>query len=122
LDVKELILKVNKSIEELDLVTTRIYIEENIAILNENKIFLKRNARELLLFLTNRLDSGEIPFTRKELILINSMNNYATRFDLRGLKLSIKNNAEILLRKDIRPYLNADAQILLEGMGAIEKI
>jgi hypothetical protein len=122
LDVKELILKVNKSIEELDLVTTRIYIEENIAILNENKIFLKRNARELLLFLTNRLDSGEIPFTRKELILINSMNNYATRFDLRGLKLSIKNNAEILLRKDIRPYLNADAQIFLEGMGAIEKI
>jgi hypothetical protein len=121
LDVKELIAKINKSVEDLDLVTTRKYLEGNLTILNENNIYLKSNARELLLFLTNRLDSGEIPFTRKELISINSMNNYASRFDLRGLKLSIKNNAELLLRKDIRTYLNSDAQILLEGMDALER-
>ena len=48
------------------------------------------------------------------------MNNYASKFDLRGLKLSVKNNSELLLRKDIRTYLNADAQIFLEGMGVIE--
>ncbi|MDF2605974.1 MAG: hypothetical protein K0S34_164 [Bacillales bacterium] len=120
MQLDELISKINQSVEELDFVTTRIYIEENVQILNENKNLLKKNARDLLEFITKRLDSGKEPFKRQELAVFNALNNYALKFDLRGLKVCVKDNAKLLLRDDVIYYLNSDAKILLEGMGVIK--
>ncbi|MEH7125699.1 hypothetical protein V7127_21035 [Bacillus sp. JJ1773] len=119
MQIQELISKINISVEELDLVTVRKYIEENIDLLNGNKNLLKSNARTLLDFFTNSSITKSL--SRQDMATIHSINTYATRFDLRGLKLFIKDKAELLLRNDVVQYLNSDAKILLEGMGAIEK-
>lgn len=121
MNLHELVQKINKSVEELDLVSARKYMEENKVVLLANKNLLKRNARELFDFLISSTESGIVPLTRDELSATNAINMYATRFDLRGLKVAIKNHSELLLRADVIPYLNTDAKILLEGMGAIQK-
>ncbi len=120
MDIQELLIKINKSMEDLDLVTARKYIEENIALLNEHKHLLRGNARELLDFLINNTDKGFIHLNRKEMNVVYAINTYASNFDLRGLKLSIKNNADLLMREEVKHYLNEDAKTLLEGMSAIK--
>ncbi len=120
MDIQELLNKINKSMDDLDLVTARRFIEENIVLLNENKHLLRGNARALLDFLTNNTDKGFIHLNRKEMNVIYAINTYASNFDLRGLKLSIKNNADLLMREEIKQYLNEDAKTLLEGMSAIQ--
>lgn len=102
--------------DDLDLVSARRFIEENLEILSKDRYLLKSNARALLDFLTSKTDN---PLKREELNVINSVNIYATKFDVRGLKMLIKSNAELLMREDIKHYLNADAKIILEGMNAI---
>jgi hypothetical protein len=121
MQLDELISKINQSVEELDFVTTRVYIEENVQVLNENKNLLKKNARDLLEFISKRLDSGKEPFKRQELAVFNVINNYSLKFDIRGLKMCVKDNMKLLLREDAVYYLNNDAKILLEGMGVISK-
>lgn len=121
MNINEIINKLNQSIEELDLVSARQYIEQNIEALNANKSLLKNNARVLLDFFTKITETGVQPLNRQELSAIHSINTYAARFDLRGLKLFIKGKENLLLRADASQYLNADAKIILEGMGAIEK-
>ncbi|QED46047.1 hypothetical protein [Cytobacillus dafuensis] len=121
MNINEVISKLNESIDELDLVSSRRYIEQNMDILNNNKNLLKSNARVLLDFFTNSLEAGVKPLNRQELSTIHSINTYASRFDLRGLKVFIKGKENLLLRADAIQYLNADAKIILEGMGAIEK-
>ena len=121
MNLQELADKINRCVEELDLVSARKYMEENTELLKQNKNLLKRNARDLFDFLINSLESGAVPLTREELSATNAINLYATRFDLRGLKTSVKNYSGLLLREDVLPYLNSDAKILLEGMGAIQK-
>lgn len=121
MDIFELLKKINQCIDDLDLVSARRYIEENIDLLNKNKHLLRGNARELLDFLTNKTDRGFQPLNRQEMNVIYSINAYASKFDLRGLKLSVKNNADLLMKDDVKYYLNADARILLEGFSAIQK-
>ncbi|MCH1626463.1 hypothetical protein [Fredinandcohnia quinoae] len=119
--IEDVIAQINKSVEELDFISARKYIEENLEILNEKKIHLKNNARELLDFLTERTEKGYQPMGRRELATINAINTYATKFDVRGLKMLVKDHAQLLLRDDVISYLNTDARIILEGMGAIGK-
>ncbi|MBT2681718.1 hypothetical protein J7E38_22425 [Bacillus sp. ISL-35] len=119
--VLDLIARINNRVEELDFAAARLYMEENIEILNENRSHLKSNARELLEFLTKRMEAGQQPLTRKDMAIINAVNNYASKFDLRGLKVVIKDHSLLFLRGDIEAYLNTDARIILEGMGAIPK-
>lgn len=121
MSIKELISKINQSVDELDLVTTRKYIEDNIEVLNDNKRYLKSNARELLNFLSSRLESGYEPLTRAEMATISAINSYATHFDVRSIKMVIKGKEQLLVRKDFIDHLNSDAKIVLEGMGAVEK-
>ncbi|MFC3885120.1 hypothetical protein ACFOU2_17255 [Bacillus songklensis] len=116
---RELITQINKSVEDLDFATARKYIEENLTILNENKHILTGNARELLDFLTHRLNSGYEPFTRQEMATISAINSYASKFELRQIKMIIKEKAPLFLRKDVVEYLNKDAKAILEGMGVI---
>lgn len=119
--VLDLIARINNCVEELDFAQARMYMEENIEILNENRSRLKSNARELLEFLTKRLEAGQQPLTRKDMAVINAVNSYASKFDLRSLKVIIKDHTLLFIRNDIQAYLNTDARIILEGMGAIPK-
>ncbi|MBT2663072.1 hypothetical protein [Bacillus sp. ISL-45] len=119
--VLDLVARINNCVEELDFAGARMYMEENIEILNEHRSRLKSNARELLEFLTKRMEAGQQPLTRKEMAVINTVNSYASKFDLRGLKVIIRDHSLLFLRNDIEAYLNTDAKIILEGMGAIPK-
>jgi hypothetical protein len=119
--IKDLINRINKFVEELDLVTARKYIEENLEILQNNRNLLKGNARELLEILTSRAESGYEPLTRAEMATAGAINTFASRFDVRSIKVTIKGKEPLLLRKDFLEHLNADAKIVLEGMGAIQK-
>ena len=120
MDINEIISKINKSVDDLDFTTARKYIEENIELVSNKRVHLKSNAREILNFIIEQSNIGEKPLSKTELAIINSINVYAIRFDLRGLKLSIKGNEQLLLKNEVLNYLNADAKILLEGMGAIK--
>ncbi|MET1014952.1 MAG: hypothetical protein ABWX61_10670 [Paenisporosarcina sp.] len=121
MNLQELAKKINACVDDVDLVAARKYMEENKTILVENKSLLRRNARELFDFLLNSSESDSKPLSREEVAATNAINLYASRFDIRGLKIAVKNHSELLLREDITPYLNKDARILLEGMGAIQK-
>lgn len=121
MNTEELIKEINKYVDQLDFVTARKLIEGNLEILIKHKTLLKSNARELLKILVDRLESGHDPISRQDMASIIAINSYATNFDLRGLKMLVKNKAKLLLRKDAVEYLNKDAQIILEGMGAINK-
>lgn len=120
--VLDLIARINNRVEELDFAAARLYMEENMEILNENRNHLKSNARELLEFLTKRMEVGQQPLTRKDMAVIGAVNSYASKFDLRGLKGIVKDHSLLFLRKDIGAYLNTDARIILEGMGAIPNV
>ncbi|PLR94824.1 hypothetical protein [Bacillus sp. T33-2] len=121
MEFNELIQNINKSADELDFISARKFIEENLSILLDQKHLLNSNSRDLLNFIIQSKESGAEPLKRQELGIINALNTYASKFDLRGLKLTVKENATLLLRTDIVQYLNSDAKIILQGMGAINK-
>jgi hypothetical protein len=121
MNIKEIIDLINKSVEELDFVTARMYIERNIDSLVPHKNLLKSNAKDILNFLSESLQSDQKPLTRKDMITINTINSYAYKFNVKGIKLILKDNSKLFLREDIMNYLNSDAKIILEGMGAITK-
>ncbi|MDM5333449.1 hypothetical protein QUF56_09440 [Ureibacillus composti] len=122
MDINEIIALINKSVDQLDFTSARKYIEENFELVNQNRVHLKSNAREILKFLNDKLESGEKPLTKTEIVALNAINIYATRFDLRGLKLNLRGKEQLLLKKEALNYLNSDAKILLESMGSIKKI
>lgn len=116
MNLQELFRSINKCIDELDLVSARKYMEENLELLKENKHHLRRNARELFNFLINNTAN---PITRREMNVIYSINSYASNFNVRGLKILIKDNVDLLLREEIVSYLNDDAKSILESMQVI---
>ncbi|UPO90413.1 hypothetical protein [Niallia sp. Man26] len=119
--IEQLIQTINEKVEELDLVTARKLMEENIEYLKKNERKLKKNGRELLKFITDSIQTGYEHPTRQELAIYYSINTYASKFDVRGLKMIVKGNEQTLLKKSARNYLNSDAKVLLEGLGAISK-
>ena len=58
---------------------------------------------------------------RKDMSVVFAINKFASNFDLRSLKMAIKNNADLLMREEVKHYLNKDAKTLLEGMSAIQR-
>ena len=121
MDRKELILIINKAVDELDFVSARRLIEENLDFVERFRVHLKSNAREILNLIKEKINQGEKPVTKSEINLINAINIYASKFDLRGLKLSIKGKEQLFLREEVISYLNGEAKIMLEGMGTIRK-
>ena len=119
--LEDLIKKINESAEELDFSSTRVYIENNIERLKERKFLLNSNAREILKFVLERMESGYQPISRVELAAINTINMYAETFNLSGIKLTVKNNPQLFLREDVTDYLNQNARVILEGLKVIEK-
>ncbi|OLN21777.1 hypothetical protein BTO30_13045 [Domibacillus antri] len=121
MEFEELVQKINKHVEELDYFSARKYIEQNINELQKKKHLLNSNAREILLFLVEQLNSGNVSLKRQEISTINAINEYAYKFDLRGIKMIIKNQAALFMREDISVYLNKDAKEILTGMGVLKK-
>lgn len=119
MDINELIKKINENMEKLDLISARRLIENNLELISENRHLLRRNARSLFEILKNNTESAINTLTRKEMNVIYSINAHASNFDIRALKLSIKNNPELLVKKDIKHYLNEDAKTLLTGIKVI---
>ncbi|MFJ8262749.1 hypothetical protein ACIQ4I_12475 [Rummeliibacillus sp. NPDC094406] len=120
MESKELISVINKSVDELDFVTARRHIEENSDLVKHFKVHLNSNAREILNFILDKKNQGAKPLTKSEINTINAINVYASKFDIRGLKLVIKGKESLFLREEVLAYLNTDAKIMLEGMGTIK--
>jgi hypothetical protein len=120
-DANELINVINHSIEKLDYASARKYIEENLNLVNINKHLLIDNARSVLVYINDTLESGAQPLTRQEVSLIYTINKHATKFDVRALRMIIRDNPSLLIRQDIKHYFNEDAKTLLEGMNVIPK-
>lgn len=119
MEINELMKKINESMEKLDLISTRRLIENNLDLISDNRHLLRRNSRSLFEILKSNTDSAINTLSRKEMNVIYSINAHASNFDIRALKLSIKNNPELLVRKDIKHYLNEDAKTLLTGIKVI---
>ena len=118
MDFRELIRVINEATDKLDLVSARKYIEDNLELLLQNKHLLRGNSRALLDMLAEN-ETQVKPLNRIEMNIIQAINVYASKFDLRGLRISAKNNTDLLMRPDVKYYLNEDAKFLLEGMKAI---
>ncbi|WP_277586745.1 hypothetical protein [Psychrobacillus antarcticus] len=121
MDFQELLKQLNKSIDSLDLVSARKYIEENIEVLTKNRQLLRGNSRAMFDLIKQKKDTGEKALSRHEINVIYSINSYATKFDLVGLKLVVNNNPELFINEGIKNYLNADAKTLLQGMNVLHK-
>lgn len=119
MNLKKILHDLQKYMDKSDLVSARRLIEEHLQLLLVNKNLLNRNVREMVDILASMEETGFRPLNRQELNQIHHINSYASTFDLRGLKLSIEENPELLMREDVKHYLNADAKALLEGMSAI---
>lgn len=118
---KDIITSINGFVDSLNFSTARKFIEENYELVSENRHLLNHNAREIFKFVEKHLNSEEEPLTRDEIRAITVVNTYATKFDLRGLKLTLKGKEQLFLKEHVLGYLNADAKILLEGLGVINK-
>ncbi|MDF2067618.1 hypothetical protein [Bacillus sp. Cr_A10] len=118
MDISEIMKKINENMEKMDLVAARRLIEHNLDLINENRHLLRRNARSLFEILHNT-ESVINTLNRREMNVIYSINAHASNFDIRALKLAIKNNSELLVRRGIKHYLNEDAKTLLAGMNVI---
>lgn len=118
---KDLITSINDTVDVLNFSAARKYIEDNLELVNEHRHLLNRNAREIYNFVLKNMNSEEEPLTRDEIRAITVVNTYATKFDIRGLKLTLKGKEQLFLKEQVLNYLNSDAKILLEGLGVINK-
>ncbi|SHM52357.1 hypothetical protein [Gracilibacillus kekensis] len=117
----ELVKSINHSTENLDLVTARKYIEENIELLKNKKHLLNHNAREILEFMIKRQDAGYRTLDKRELATLRAINMYAEKFDVRGIKMIIKEKPNLLMEKEAIGYLSNDSKVILIGMGVLKK-
>lgn len=121
MDYRDLLKQINNSMEKLDLISARKYIEQNLELVGDYRHLLRSNGRALFDFLRNEKDSGREPLDRREMTILYSINRYASSFDIRGLKLLVNNYPDLLMRQEIQAYLNDDALTLLESLNVIQK-
>ncbi|WP_058308383.1 hypothetical protein [Gracilibacillus massiliensis] len=117
----ELVKSINHATENLDLVTARKYMEENIELLKSKKHVLNHNAREILEFMIKRQESGYRNLDKRELATLRAVNMYAEQFDVRGIKMIIKEKPNLLMEKEAIDYLSNDSKVILVGMGVLKK-
>lgn len=116
-----MIISINGAVDRLEYAAARKYIEENFDIVYENRHLLNSNAREILKFVQQKKVSGNQTLTKEEMNAIAVVNTYARRFDIRGLKLYLKEKEDLLTKEDTFNNLNNDAKILLTSLGMIPK-
>ncbi|ENH96199.1 hypothetical protein J416_11867 [Gracilibacillus halophilus YIM-C55.5] len=118
---KELLKNINQATDDLDFVTARKYIEENMELLKEKKHLLNQNARELLEFMVKRLEAGHQPLDKQELASVQAVNMYAEQFDVRGVKMIVKQKPNLFMKPEAAQNLTNDAKVVLVGMGVLKK-
>lgn len=99
-------------------------IEANLLKLSEAKYYrlLNTNAQVLIKYIvaeSKEHNGTKKQFTRSELIIVNEINKYCTNFDISMLKRTLKNSFELVQRPEVLPFLNNDAKIILNDMGAL---
>ncbi len=109
----DLVRAVNACVDELDFVTARKYIEDNLEILKTHKHRLQPNALELLDFVTH---SDGKRLTQREIKIIQAVNDHASHFNIRSFKMLVKDHVVLMHRDETLTYLNADAKALLSSM------
>ncbi|WP_342560658.1 hypothetical protein NSQ95_07770 [Psychrobacillus sp. FSL W7-1457] len=119
METKEMIHTINDCMEKLDYITVRKYIIDNIHHLNLYKHLLDDATLNVLQYLNTTIDSEPQPVSRQEVAIIYSINMYSKMFDVRSLRMKIKENPSLLMRQDIRHYFNEESKTLLEGMRVI---
>ncbi|SFL43388.1 hypothetical protein SAMN04487943_101528 [Gracilibacillus orientalis] len=117
----EIVKSINHATTNLDLVTSRHYIEENLELLKEKSHLLNHNARELLSFMIKCQESGYRSLNKKELASIRTVNDYAEQFDVRRIKLIVKEKPHLFMEKEALNFLNKDAKVILDGIGVLKK-
>ncbi|GAE93419.1 hypothetical protein JCM21714_2499 [Gracilibacillus boraciitolerans JCM 21714] len=117
----ELVKSINHYTEHLDLVTARKYIEENLDLLNQKKHLLSHNARGILEFMIKRREAGYRNLDKRELATIRAVNKYAEEFDVRGIKLIVREKPNLFIEKEAIEYLSNDSKVILIGMGVLKK-
>lgn len=118
--VEDLIKLINEATERLDFVAARRYMEENLDLLKANRHLLKSNTRDLLNLIIKMKNAGQHPLNRAELLTINAVNSFASKFDMLGVKVTLRNHPNLFVRHDIVNYLNEDAKIMLKSMNAVQ--
>ncbi|RCW77271.1 hypothetical protein [Saliterribacillus persicus] len=121
MNIKEIIGLINDAMNEMDYIAARKYMEKNLDVLDGRKHLLNRNARELYDFVKNRVDSGHQGLSKQDMAAIHAINIYAEKFDLRGLKLMVKERPQLFMLREAEGYLNNDAKVILIGMGVLKK-
>ncbi|MFD1737013.1 hypothetical protein ACFSCX_10605 [Bacillus salitolerans] len=119
MNFKEVITTINQLVERVDLVKARQNIELNINIVNANKRFLSQDARELLDFINNQRGTNSDTITRTEMVTISAINSFASKFDVKSIRNTIKNKEQLLMKKGIWTLLNKDAKVILKSIGSI---
>ena len=121
-NIEEIIEKINENMEKLDILATKKIIEDYMLQLDRRRHHLLASARELFDSIKHKQESGLPPLTRKEVSILYTINIYASKFDIRGVRAVIKAHPELWVRDDIDHYFNEDAKILLQGMNVIPRI
>lgn len=121
-NIRTIIVKVNKACDDLDFISARQLIEINIIKLSEAKNYrlLNLNAKTLIKHvIKDNSNVNDQKLTRKDMLIINNVNEYCTNFNISMLKRTLRDSIELLQRPDVFPYLNKDARFILDNMGAI---
>ena len=121
-NIRTIIVRVNKACDDLDFIGARQLIEMNLIKLSEaiNYKLLNMNAKTLIKHVINENSSeNNNKLTRKDLLIINNINNYCTNFDISMLKRTLRDSIVLLQRPDVLPLLNKDARLILDNMGVI---
>jgi len=119
MEFREIISEISKSFEIHDLVSVRELVEDNLELLNKNKHRLNGKIKNVFDFFTNQSDF--LPLNRSDVAVINTINHYASNFDVRGIRIVLKDHITLLFRDDSIQFLSSDAKIILESMNVIPK-
>ena len=84
-----------------------------------NYRLLNTNAKALIKHVIKDNNKNSNKLTRKDLLIINNINQYCTNFDISILKRTLRNSMSLIQRPDVLPLLNNDAKIILGNMGTI---
>ena len=118
MNLHEVVKMINTCVDELDFVTARKYMEDNIDMLNGHRRRLDWNAQELLDFV---MTSERDTLTQHEFKIIHAINDYASQFNIRSFKSLVKDHVALVSRPDTFTYLNEDSRALLSGMQGTHK-
>lgn len=121
-NIRTIIVEINKNCDDLDFISARRLIELNLIKLSEanNYRLLNNNAKILIKHvISENNNENHQKLTRKEMLIVNNINEYCTKFDISMLKRTLNDSIELLQRPDVLLYLNEDAKIILHNMGAI---